>query len=72
MVLGVSLFLWSKGMTTHLWRWCGQRDRTLVGDFATALRLRGDTICSLDASLPHHVTQITQLQSAMAQSALLT
>ena len=72
MVLGVSLFLWRQDVTTHLWRWCGQRDATLLGDFATALHLRGNTISSLDVSLPHHVTQITPLQSAMAQSALLS
>ena len=57
MVLGVSLFPWGQDMTTHLWRWCGQRDVTLLGDFATALHLRGNTISSLDVSLPHHVTQ---------------
>ena len=72
MVLGVSLFLWGQEMTTYLWRWCGERNVTLLGDFATALHLRGDTISSLDASLPHHVTQITPLRSAMAQSALLS
>ena len=72
MVLGASLFLWGQDMTTHLRRWCGQRDLTLLRDFATALHLRGNTVSSLDASLPHHVTQITPLQSAMAQSALLS
>ena len=45
---------------------------TLLGDFATAHHLRGNTVSSLDASLPHHATQITPLQSAMAQSALLS
>ena len=68
----VSLFLWGQDVTTHLWRWCGQRDVTHLGDFATALHLRGNAISSLDASLPHRVTQITPLQSAMAQSALLS
>ena len=72
MVLGVSLFLWGQDVTTRLWRLCGQRDVTLLGDYATALHLRGNTIFSLDASLPHHVTQFTPLQPAMAQSALLS
>ena len=31
MVLGVSLF---QDVTTNLWRWCGQRDVALLGDFA--------------------------------------
>ena len=73
MVRGVSLFLWScpQHMTPHLWRLCGQRDMTLLGDFATALHLRGHLVSSLDASLPHHVTQITPFQSETTLSALL-
>ena len=74
MVRGVSLFLWGcpQHMTPHLWRLCGQRDMTLLGDFATALHLRGHLVSSLDASLPHHVTQITPLQSETTLSALLS
>ena len=71
---GVSLFLWGcpQHMTPHLWRLCGQRDMTLLGDFATALHLRGHLVSSLYASLPHHVTQITPLQSETTLSALLS
>ena len=74
MVRGVSLFLLGcpQHMTPHLWRLCGQRDMTLLGDFATALHLRGHLVSSLDASLPHHVTQITPLQSETTLSALLS
>ena len=50
--------------------WPARRDT--VGDFATALHLRGNTISSLDASLPHHVTQITPLQSATSIPVYLT
>ena len=73
MVRGVSLFLWDcpQHMTPHLWRLCGQKDKTLLGDFATVLHLRGHLVSSLDASLPHHVTQITPLQSGTTLSALL-
>ena len=45
---------------------------TLLGDFATALHLRGHLVSSLDASLPHHVTQITPFQSETTLSALLS
>ena len=71
---GVSLFLSDcpQHMTPHHWRLCGQRDMTLLGDFATALHLRGHLVSSLDASLPHHVTQITPLQSETTLSALLS
>jgi hypothetical protein len=72
MVWGVFLFQWGRDASTHPSRWYGQRGGILlIRDFATALHIRGSRVFSLDASLLSHVTQISPLQSAMDQSALL-